>query len=154
MKYPVMIGSLKSIEIEEMLRRQLIGRIGCHADGITYIVPVSYAYDGQYLYVHTQEGMKVSIMRKNPRICFETDNMDNMANWKSVIAWGIFEELTDNEDREHALNRLLKRKLPVVSSETTHISPYWPFAPENLNEIKGVVFRIKLEEKSGRFEKH
>jgi uncharacterized protein len=149
-----MIGSLQSNEIEEMLHRQLIGRIGCHADGITYIVPVSYAYDGKYLYVHTHEGMKVSIMRKKPRICFETDSMDNMSNWKSVIAWGIFEELTNEEAREHALNHLLKRKLPVVSSETTHLSSTWPFPPANVNEIVGVVFRIKLEEKSGRFERH
>lgn len=153
-KHPAMIGSLSPDEVEEMLRRQLIGRIGCHAHGITYIVPVSYAYDGQYLYVRTHEGMKVSIMRKNPRICFETDSIDNMANWKSVIAWGIFEELRNNEDRECALNCLLKRKLPLVSSETTHLSPYWPFPPKNLNDIEGVVFRIRLEEKSGRFEKH
>lgn len=149
-----MIGKLNDEEIEQVLQEQLIGRIGCHADGVTYIVPVSYAYDGEYIYVHTAEGMKINIMRKNPGICFETDAMDNMANWKSVIAWGKFEEVTGKQDREYALRQLLDRVLPVVSSETTHLCSHWPFPPANLDEIKGIVFRIKLTEKTGRFEKN
>lgn len=38
-------------------------------------------------------------------------------------------------------------------SETTHLSPDWPFAPAELNKIQGVTFRIRLEEKTGRFER-
>lgn len=149
-----MIGKLTPDEIEEVLRHQVLGRIACHAYGITYIVPVSYAYDGEYLYLHSQEGKKIQMMRDNPEVCFETDNMQNMANWKSVIAWGKFEELTDQENREAALKRLVERILPIVSSETTHLSPNWPFPPENMDEIEGVVFRIKLHAKTGRFEKN
>ena len=40
-----MIGDLNFKEVEEVLQDQLIGRIGCHSNGITYIVPVSYAYN-------------------------------------------------------------------------------------------------------------
>lgn len=149
-----MIGKLNTNEIEDLLHQQVIGRIACHADGVTYIVPVSYAYDGEHIYVHTHEGMKVKMMRKNPEVCFETDAMDNMANWKSVIAWGKFEEVSDTNGREDALRSLVGRILPLVSSETTHLCPHWPFPPANLNEIKGIVFRIKLNDKTGRFEKN
>jgi hypothetical protein len=149
-----MLGKLNAYEIEDLLHQQLIGRIACYADGVPYIVPVSYAYDGQYIYVHTKEGMKVNMMRTSPEICFETDTMDNTANWKSVIAWGKFQELFDKEEREHALRILVDRILPTVSSETTHLCPNWPFPPTNLNEIKGIVFRVKLTDKTGRFEKN
>ena len=33
------------------------------------------------------------MMRENPWVCVEVDHMDNLANWRSVIAWGRFEEL-------------------------------------------------------------
>lgn len=147
-----MIGHLNPAEIEQVLHSQILGRIGCHADGVTYIVPISFAYDGDFIYVHTHEGMKIDIMRRNPAICFETDAIDNMANWKSVIAWGDFEELIFGKDREQALNWLLARSLPIVSSETTHLSPNWPFPPADVNDIQGVVFRVRLNNKTGRFE--
>src|SRR5215210_2019710 len=82
-----MIGKLNDTEIEEVLYDQVIGRIGCHADNIPYIVPVSYAYDGRYIYIHSKRGMKLNIMRKNPNICFEVEIFENMANWRTVIAW-------------------------------------------------------------------
>jgi len=147
-----MMGKLSAVEIEEVLSSQILGRIGCSADGLTYVVPISYAYDGNYLYCHTHEGMKLSIMRKNPAICFEVDEMKNMANWKSVVVQGRFEELDDQIDRKHALDLLNKRVLPLISSQTTHLTPYWPFPPDDYKQIKGVVFRIALLEKSGRFE--
>lgn len=148
-----MFGVLNESEIEDVLHNSVVGRIGCHADAVTYVVPVSYAYDGTNVYVHTLEGMKLSIMRKNPNVCFQADSMPTMANWKSVIAWGEFEELTDEGARALAVKKLLARRLPLASSETTHLSQTWPFTPEDLTDIKGIVFRIRLTRKTGRFEK-
>jgi nitroimidazol reductase NimA-like FMN-containing flavoprotein (pyridoxamine 5'-phosphate oxidase superfamily) len=148
-----MFGNLTEKEIEEVISSQVVGRIGCHADDITYVVPISYAYDGNYIYAHAREGMKISMMRKNPKVCFQTDHMDDMANWKSVVAWGEFEELENTEERREALKNLFHRNLPLISSETVHLSPQWPFEPEDMASVKGVIYRVKLKEKTGRFEK-
>jgi nitroimidazol reductase NimA-like FMN-containing flavoprotein (pyridoxamine 5'-phosphate oxidase superfamily) len=148
-----MLGKLAISEIEGLLTKEVVGRIGCSDGKMVYVVPISYAYDGTYVYCHTQEGLKVEIMRKNPRICFEVDHLQNMANWQSVVAHGIFEELKDETLRNDALQRLHGRVLPLVSSETTHLSRDWPFVPSELSKIAGVTFRIRLEEKTGRFER-
>ena len=148
-----MLGALNSSEIESLIHREFVGRIGCHADDMTYIVPVSYAYDGEYIYVHTSEGLKLDIMRKNPNVCFQVDDMHNMANWQSVIAWGNFEELKKGEQRTHAVELLMNRALPIIHSETMHISPHWPFPSNELENIEGVIFRIRLTKKTGRYEK-
>jgi nitroimidazol reductase NimA-like FMN-containing flavoprotein (pyridoxamine 5'-phosphate oxidase superfamily) len=147
-----MLGHLTLPEIEKLLTKEVVGRIGCSDANQVYVVPISYAYDGQYIYCHTHEGLKVQIMRSNPKVCFEVDHLHNMANWQSVIAQGVFEELKDKELRKDALQRLHGRILPLVSSETTHLSHDWPFRPSELNKIAGVTFRIRLEEKTGRFE--
>lgn len=148
-----MLGILNGPEIERLLYKQSVGRIGCGDRDTIYVVPISYVYDGQYVYCHTHEGLKVGLMRKNPRVCFEVDHMQNMANWQSVIAHGQFEELTDPAARGQALHKLHERILPMIASETVHLSPDWPFAPAEINKIPGVTFRILLGEKSGRFEK-
>jgi nitroimidazol reductase NimA-like FMN-containing flavoprotein (pyridoxamine 5'-phosphate oxidase superfamily) len=88
-----MFGNLNEETIEAVLHHQLIGRIGCHSNDLTYVVPISYSYDGDYVYAHAEEGMKINMMRQNPKVCFEVDTMENMANWQSVIAWGSYEEV-------------------------------------------------------------
>jgi uncharacterized protein len=148
-----MFGNMENSEIEKLLNKQLVGRIGCSADGVTYVVPVSYAYDGGYIYVRSFDGMKTRIMRKNPKVCFQVDNMKNLANWQSVICWGEFEELTTEPGKQMALEKLNARVLPMVSSETMHITPEWPFPADRAEQVKGIFFRIKLTEKTGRFEK-
>lgn len=148
-----MYNNLSTEEIEAVLHKQLIGRIGCHADGMIYVVPINYAYDGEYVYCYTQEGLKVSLMRKNPQVCFEVEAIQNMGNWQCVIAWGAFEELPVGEARKNALNELLSRIHPMVSSERTHLSADWPFTNKETESVKGIVFRIRLTKKTGRFEK-
>ncbi|MBS1750775.1 MAG: pyridoxamine 5'-phosphate oxidase family protein [Bacteroidetes bacterium] len=147
-----MLSKLTDAEIEELLGGQVIGRLGCHAEGKTYVIPISYAYDGKYIYCHTEEGMKIDFMRKNPDICLQVDNIDNMAHWQSVILWGKFEELIDESTRIHALETLINRRLSALSSNVAHLFPLWPFTSENLNNVGGVVFRMLPVEKTGRFE--
>src|ERR1043166_7929179 len=108
-----MFEKMTTEEIEQLLKQQVVGRIGCYGYGLTYVVPISYAYDGKNIYCHTLEGMKVDMMRKNPQVCFEVDNTKNLANWKSVIAWGSFEELPAGTDRSEAIKMLRERKLPL-----------------------------------------
>lgn len=145
---------MKDTEIKEMLGKHFIGRIGCHAKGKTYVVPISYAFDGKYVYCHTHEGMKLNMMRENPNVCFEVDSMENKTIWKSIIAWGRFEEISDLQERSNALKILMGRVYPFIMSKKMQLGAHWPFLPDDLNNIKGVVFRISVEEKTGRFEEY
>jgi nitroimidazol reductase NimA-like FMN-containing flavoprotein (pyridoxamine 5'-phosphate oxidase superfamily) len=147
-----MFGILNQGEIEEVLHTQIVGRIGCHADGVTYIVPISYAYDGENIFAHTLEGMKLNMMRKNPDVCFEVDTMQNIASWRSVISWGRFEELIHPKERRNALEKLHERVLPMAASATARLSSEYPYISKDVNQIEGVVFRIQLHKKTGKFE--
>lgn len=148
-----MFGELNNQETENVLTSQLIGRIGCHAHNKTYVVPISYVYDGNYIYSHTNEGMKITMMRENPEVCFEVDNFENMANWQSVICWGKFEELTNTAERTEAIKKLVARNVPVVASSTVKLFEEFPYFPGDVSKLGGIVFRIRIETKSGRFEK-
>lgn len=148
-----MMGKLNTEEIENLLKHAVLGRIGCNDGHVTYVVPISYAYDGKYIYCHTYEGKKIDILRKNPSVCFEVEHIPDMGNWQSAITHGLFEELTDPGLRFEALQILNDRKLPVITSQTTILTQEWPFPSEALRKLPGITFRILLTEKTGRFEK-
>src|ERR1051326_7305297 len=80
-------------EIEEFLRGQRIARLGCHADGTTYVVPLIYAYDDGAVFAVTTEGRKTALLRANPRVCVEVDeyDADGRGSWRSGIAYGSHE---------------------------------------------------------------
>ena len=148
-----MLGYLNNKQIEHVLHSLIIGRIGCHADNRTYVVPVTYAYDGKYIYGHTKEGLKIDMMRKNPMVCFEVDVMENMSNWRSVIAWGKFEELKRPEQREEGMKILMDTVMPLMTGETTISHSMSDSHQKTIATMKGVVYRIELTEKTGRYEK-
>jgi uncharacterized protein len=148
-----MFGDLDAEAIETVLHRQIIGHLGCHLNRTTYIVPISYAYEDGCIYGHTEEGMKINMMRQNSNVCFEVFRMENMGNWQCVIAWGIYQELTGSDERAAGLKILLKRELPVISSKTVQLTKNWPQVSEDVNSIGGIVFRINLNIKTGRYER-
>lgn len=90
------ILELSREQIDELLHEQVVGRVGCHADGVTYVVPVIYAYDGEAFHVATVEGRKTRMMRRNPEVCFEVDVYE-AGSWRSAIAQGVYEEVSGEE---------------------------------------------------------
>jgi hypothetical protein len=149
-----MLGILSEKETEDILKEQVIGRIGCHANDITYVVPVTYVYDGVNIYAHSSAtGMKMDMMRKNPEICFEVDAVRDMANWKSVIAWGVFEPITNDEEKVAAMKKLVDKLSPLITSETAQPSHG---LMKHAGDVKGIpvqMYKIKLKNKTGRFER-
>lgn len=149
-----MQGSLTSDEIEVVLQSAVVGRIGCLAEGRVYVVPVSFAYDGQRILGHSRVGMKIEAMRANPDVCFEIDQLTDFANWQSVIAWGTYRELT-GEDAAVAMGLVVDRLRPAISSAEFHGKPLGAYTPPLRFAPGGstVVFAIELRERTGRFER-
>jgi nitroimidazol reductase NimA-like FMN-containing flavoprotein (pyridoxamine 5'-phosphate oxidase superfamily) len=149
-----MLGVLTKTQSEQILRSEVFGRIGCYADGRVYVVPVTYAFDGAYIYAHSKEGLKIQMMRKNPKVCFQVDRMENMANWRSVIVWGKYEELNTKRSQENAMKIVKDRLTPLVLSESVVPSHSVPDPRRVVKELKAVAYRISVIEVTGRYEKN
>ena len=115
------------------------------------MVPITYAYDGTCFYGHSVDGVKLRAMRVDPDVCFEVEHVDNLANWQSVIAWGTFEEL-EGEESEAGMRLLVDRLMPVLVSSTS--GPPHGENPGASAAGHATVYRIRLGERTGRFEKH
>ena len=106
-----MLRELTHPEIEDVLRNNYIGRIGCREGDRIYIVPVNYLHDLGNVYCQSYEGQKVEMMRNNPDICFEMEELHSFNPWKTVVGWGIFEELSDPLEIERARGQLSEMML-------------------------------------------
>lgn len=147
-----MTGELNEQQIKNILLGQVIGRLACTDGKQPYIVPVTYHYDGDYIYGQTNEGMKLDILRKNPAVCFEVDVMTDMRNWKSVVITGQFEEL-HNDAAEKARAILFSRVFSLMTNDAIHGHEHQVTGTvDDSTRIKVVMYRVKIKAITGRFE--
>ena len=116
-----------------LLRSSRHGRLACAKDGQPYVVPITFAEEGNYLYGFSLVGQKVLWMRENPKVCVQVDEFGETRGWRSVVVYGRYEELPDRigwkTQREHAWS-LLSREAdwwepggikPVPEPPTPHL---------------------------------
>ncbi|PJJ83581.1 pyridoxamine 5'-phosphate oxidase family protein [Mucilaginibacter auburnensis] len=148
-----MLGELNEQQINDLLRKQVTGRIACHAKGVTYIVPVNYVYDGEYIYSHSSEGKKIAMMRHNPEVCFEVDEIESIFRWQSVIAWGTFEEVKNMDEKQRIMQSIIHRIMPLSVNPDNHPSHGITENDSDVGtSVELIVYRIALSKKTGRFE--
>ena len=109
-------------EIADIMSRCEVVRLAINTDTVPYILPVNFGMepDGMTLYIHgAMTGTKYEWIARDNRVSFEMDcstelelNADNhecsMA-YESVIGWGLVEELTEENDKRHALKQLMRQ---------------------------------------------
>jgi nitroimidazol reductase NimA-like FMN-containing flavoprotein (pyridoxamine 5'-phosphate oxidase superfamily) len=95
------------------------------------------------------------MMRKNPDVSFEIDRVEDVGNWKSVIAEGRFDEL-GGRDALEAMDVLIARFAAIERAQEPHPSYVLRASEAESPRADGraiVLFRIQLGEKTGRFER-
>ena len=137
-------------KIDEIIRSTEVCRIAFANNNTPYLVPVSFGYDGECIYVHTAEaGKKIDFLKANHQVCFEFDaevktvKDDHIpckwtAAFKSVIGSGKMEEIHDAEGKMAALNHIMVQ----------YSGKEWAFNEKMLGRVK--LWKISIEEISGK----
>jgi len=107
-------------EIEGIINKAIVCHIGLVDDKEPYVVPVSFGYERNALYLHGNlKGRKVELIKKNNKVCFEMEvdlelkKAEEVCDWSmkymSVIGVGRACILKKEEDKIYALNLITKR---------------------------------------------
>lgn len=133
--------ALQEDESRALLSACRIGRLGCIDNGEPYVVPINYVFEDEAVYSHSMLGRKIEAMRAHPRACLQVDEIESDFEWRSVIAYGTFEEIRIPTERKSILRKLLARfpLLTPVESVMAHDAG----APDS------VVFRIRIDRITG-----
>jgi nitroimidazol reductase NimA-like FMN-containing flavoprotein (pyridoxamine 5'-phosphate oxidase superfamily) len=133
-------------ECTELLNRASVGRLACCLENEPYVVPVCFAYQPEYLYVFSTLGQKIKWMRQNPKVCFQTDDIENRLDWASVIVNGTYLEL---REPRYAAEKAQARERLARYSDWWHT----PLAERREQtddlSIEPIFFRIDITSMSG-----
>ena len=137
-------------EIDAIIRRSQVCRLGLVDEGLAYIVPLCFGYADNALFFHSAtEGRKIEILRRNNQVCFEIDSQKEIVNtgipcdWKnsyeSVIGFGIASVVEDHDEKIFGLNVLVNHYAPGISYE---------FPGKNVKRT--TVIKIEISEMTGK----
>lgn len=141
------IKTLSTTEIMKLLEKSRYAHLACHNKDEVYLVPITMAFQDGYIYSHSGAGHKIDLMRQNPNVCVQAEEVSDFFHWKSVIAWGKFEELKGDEALQGM--RWLIRK--VVDKEPTQKKSDLELDMSALLETQ-IIYRIKIDKATGRYE--
>jgi len=90
-----------------------------NVDGTPYCIPISPAREGQWLYFHcAHEGHKIDNLRQRNKVCVSCVSEQEAIpgkftlKYKSAVIFGTATDVTDREEKIHALNLICKRYTP------------------------------------------
>jgi len=139
--------------VEGLLTTCPVGRLATNGkDGYPNMKPVNFSYHGGKIYFHSAlEGEKIEDIKRDDRVCFETDlpiafvrakNQPCEASYlyRSVIVKGRASLVTDPQERTTAFRSLMEKYQPGGG--------YGPYLTEKLG-ITGIV-RIDVQAMTGK----
>ncbi len=134
---------LTNEECLAVLRRNKYGRLAFTLHDRVDVEPIHYVLDGDWLYMRTSAGTKVSTLTRGPWVAFEVDEVRAPFDWVSVVAKGTVYFVSgvpgadDPREFRKAL-AILRRLIPEAMT------------PDDPTPSRNVILRMSLNELHGR----
>jgi nitroimidazol reductase NimA-like FMN-containing flavoprotein (pyridoxamine 5'-phosphate oxidase superfamily) len=113
--------ALNESEAWAVINGSRMGHLGCLDCDEPYVVPINYLVEAGQIYSHSLPGRKINALRNHARACLQVEQIQNDFHWRSAIAFGSYEEVTDAEKRTRVLRQLLDR-FPELTPVESHLA--------------------------------
>jgi len=152
----VKLPKMKKSEIENLLREQLLCRIGFKGDKYPYMAPFQYVLVDGFLYFHfTDYGKKMRLLEKDKRVCVEIEKYrPDLSEYNFVVLRGELEAVNDPRERARAINRMAEEGKEKLSTNFLAAhgfnkeegwSSFTPERPAVIVKLKDVTEKIGLK---------
>ena len=138
--------------IEAILDEGLICQVAFVADGKPYLIPTAYARDGRWLYLHGARSNRMLRAIIGGETCISVTLLDGLVlarsvlhhsmNYRSVVIFGQGEEVTDAEQKSHALRYVVEHIIPGRWADARQ--------PSDQEFTATLVVRVPLDECSAK----
>jgi uncharacterized protein len=135
--------TLSADECQTLLAAHHVGRLAYAYKQRVDIEPLHYVADGEWLYLRTASGSKVSMLEHQPWVALEVDEVHGLFDWQSVVVHGSVQVLdphdgVDAEARwQHAVDTF-RRIVPQA------------FADGDPTPQRDVMLRVHMSHVEGR----
>jgi nitroimidazol reductase NimA-like FMN-containing flavoprotein (pyridoxamine 5'-phosphate oxidase superfamily) len=124
------LEEMREEEIELFLESQSLGVLGLPDEGSPYLLPLSYAFDGDaslyFTYVLGEQSKKEQLTERTERAQFLIYSADTMFNWESVLLEGTFNKIPPSKWDEIAelLDETWRPEIFTTASTSRHVKIY------------------------------
>jgi nitroimidazol reductase NimA-like FMN-containing flavoprotein (pyridoxamine 5'-phosphate oxidase superfamily) len=140
----MIVHEMRGTDCYEFVRSEHVARLACSRDDQPYIVPIQYAYSESRLFSFSLPGLKIDIMRSNPKVCVEIERVFDEHHWKCVLIEGVYHELESEADRQHAWELLQGR------NDWWEVGSLKPGVQEPTGERSHLFYEIVVNQLTGR----
>ncbi|KAJ5078475.1 cytoplasmic protein-related [Anaeramoeba ignava] len=138
-------------EIEEVIEKSKVCRLGLSVENKPYVVPMSFGYANNTLYFHSNpKGKKMEYLKKNSYVCFEFDSNVKIVeetlpchwtcHFESVIGYGHVSFVEDVDEKKKAMDIIMKQYGWESKSNL--------YDPQSFKVAK--VFKLKIDSITGK----
>jgi len=138
------ILEMRDDEMYDLLKRIGFGHLACSQDDQPYVVPIYFAYDGEAIFLYTTEGKKSAAMDSNPKVCLQVEEFLANAMWRSVVVIGEAYRVTDQTEREVAVDLTRQKNPSLLPALAIKWSNDW------IRKNVEAVYRIRISSMTGR----
>ncbi len=141
--------------VEAILDEGLICHVAFVVDGKPYLIPTAYARDGRSLYLHGAKSNRMLRAIIGGETCISVTLLDGLVlarsvmhhsmNYRSVVIFGKGEEVTDPEQKLHALHCVVEHIIPGRWADARQ--------PNDQEFAATLVVRVPLDECSAKVRK-
>ena len=136
-------------DIEEIVRKATVCRIGLSAEGEPYVFPVNYGYREGCLYFHSaHQGQKIDMMKKNPHVCFQMDTDTEIIPSEKACDWSIKYRSVIGFGKAALLNTLEEKRQALRTIMSHYSDREYTFAEESLASV--CIVCIHIEKMTGK----
>lgn len=133
---------LSQDECSNLLSAAKYGRLGLAKENLPYVVPLSYVYQDNRIYLHSSgSGKKIEYVTENPRVCFQIDVLEK-ERWSSVIASGVAKLSDSVEAKQKMFDAFTKKGQGGHGGKK--------FSREELERMPMTIWEIEIESLTGR----
>ncbi len=105
-------------EIDTIINGSEVCRLALAKENVPYLVPLSFGYDGNAIFIHTaRAGKKIDYFEANSSVCFEFERnlqfvhggegpCNSTYSFETVIGYGTISEEVDPKAKDYALSQI------------------------------------------------
>jgi hypothetical protein len=135
--------TLTRVECEAILARNRVGRLAYGIHDRVEIQPIGYVFANGVINCRTSEGAKLEVLRHQPAVAFEVDEVDGPFAWRSVVVHGtVYFAEDEGSDAD--------RKAYAEAVEALRGAYAGALGPDDPAAFRSVILRLYVNEMTGR----